>query len=219
MRWWKIMAVIVSAIGLSGCVIIHDEERPGDISFTWDFAGRGCNDVRGEVENIYLLLDGPTGRREVAEFYPCNSGGHDGIKIHDFEPGEYHYTIDARDGDYTVYTASGTIYVDGDVSKSVSLRYVGHEPLWNLTFEWRLFNGNVEQSCESAQMDTVELSLYGPTEEHISYACNKHYTTVYDLEPGVYEYDLTIGNSGEKHTVSGKVNLYSDLSVTADFSW
>jgi hypothetical protein len=218
MRWWKIMAVVVSAIALTGCVIIHDEERPGDISFTWDFAGRGCSEVRGEVENIYLLLDGPTGIREVANYYPCNSGGYDGIKLSDFEPGEYHYTIDARDGDYTVYTASGTIYVDGDVSKSVSLRYAGN-PLWNLTFEWRLFNGDVEQDCETAQMDTVELSLFGPSERHVRFACGEHKATVYDLEPGEYEYDLTIGNSHEGHTIKGKVSLYSDSLVTADFSW
>lgn len=214
------MAVVVSATALSGCVIIHDEERPGDISFYWDFDGRGCGDVRGEVRDIYLLIDGPDGRREIADYYPCNSGGHDGISISNFEPGEYHYTIDARDAtNYTVYTASGTIYVDGDVSKSVSLRYVGYEPLWNLTFEWRLFNGNVEQNCDTAQMDTVELSLFGPSERHVSFACKDYGATVFDLEPGVYDYELTIGNAGEEYTIKDSVSLYNDSLVTVDFSW
>ncbi|MGI5862356.1 MAG: hypothetical protein ACOX6T_09895 [Myxococcales bacterium] len=123
--------VSILAVGLlSGCVVHRDSSedarpvaRSGDITFLWSLGGRTCAQAP-EVRWIHVTLTGTAGVEALENdgYFNCRLDGSDGIKLKSFSPGTYAYTIDAIDpADRVLYTASGTLAVNGDVVVSVTL--------------------------------------------------------------------------------------------------
>jgi hypothetical protein len=126
-------SLIVSLLAaglLSGCVVHRDsgdDPRPvahnGDITFLWSLGGRTCAEA-SEVRWIHVTLAGARGVEQLENdgYFGCTLDGWDGIKLTDFASGTYNYTVDAIDAsDRVIYTASGTLSVNGHVSVPVTL--------------------------------------------------------------------------------------------------
>ncbi len=91
----------------------------GDITFRWSFSQRQCALVSG-VTNVAIVI--PNQTLENQGVYNCNNAGSDGIKLLNFRPGQYTYTIFGRDQAGTIlYQNSGSFAVDGDTEVRVDL--------------------------------------------------------------------------------------------------
>ncbi len=141
----------------TGCVVNnrvepepqHTPARPGHISLTWNFDGRTCLEVP-EVKWVRVILPGE--RLENDGYFPCNTAGIDGIKLLNFQPGSYNFTVDGVDANNkTIYTASGTLAVNGDISVPVKLTRVGARERMQLYWTF----GKGKRACEVAGVDEV----------------------------------------------------------------
>jgi hypothetical protein len=130
----RTLIVALLALGLTGC-IVHEEhvspapESPGDITFLWSFDtdGKSCLQAT-DVYSIHVTVENAAGQREQLDndgFYRCNPGGTDGITLRNFAPGTYSFTVDGLDGrQMALYTASGTVHVNGSVTVPIRLNRV-----------------------------------------------------------------------------------------------
>lgn len=112
----------VALVGLlgSGCIINSTPTgRRGDITLTWDFAGRPCLQTP-EVVQVFINIPGEALQNNGV--YGCNNGGTDGIRLLNFRPGIYSFTIQAQNqAGAVVYEGRGQITVDGNVALHVTL--------------------------------------------------------------------------------------------------
>lgn len=104
----------------TGCVIqTTPPANPGNITFTWTFSGRQCFEVP-EVVQISVQIPGQTLQNNG--IYGCLNANTAGIKLLDFRPGKYSYTISGQNAAGTViYRETGSLIVDGDVTVAVNL--------------------------------------------------------------------------------------------------
>src|SRR3990167_7179919 len=113
--------IAVTALAAStGCVIqTTPPANPGNITFTWTFSGRQCFEVP-EVVQISVQIPGQTLQNNG--IYGCLNANTAGIKLLDFRPGKYSYTISGQNAAGTViYRETGSLIVDGDVTVAVNL--------------------------------------------------------------------------------------------------
>lgn len=115
----------VAAVGMSltGCVCVIDTSRhPGSITMRWTFGGQQCATLP-DITQVRITMSGQT--LQNGGIYPCITNGTAGIVLLDFASGTYPYTIEAMDSSNTVlYSATGSVYVNGDVTETVDLQPV-----------------------------------------------------------------------------------------------
>jgi hypothetical protein len=118
---------LIAVLGLTGCIVHHNTETgwPGDIVFYWSFPNsQTCSQVPG-APFIHVTLTGTRGTEVLPQegWYNCRSAGTDGVVLTDFNPGSYTYTVDAYDSNQSkiLYTTTGTLRVDGDITVNVTL--------------------------------------------------------------------------------------------------
>ncbi|MFN7132170.1 MAG: hypothetical protein ACK4N5_08810 [Myxococcales bacterium] len=157
----------------TGCVINNRSDspppqpapRPGHITFKWNFEGRGCLDVP-EVQHVRVVI--PNETLDNNGYFPCNSGGTDGIKLLDFAPGSYNFTIDGVDANNkTIYTISGTLNVNGDITVPVTLTRVGARERVQLFWTF----GKAKKGCAAAGVDEVWVRFANG--EQVTRPCNE----------------------------------------------
>ncbi|ATB29616.1 hypothetical protein [Melittangium boletus] len=113
-----LLSALLSSSLMSGCVY-SDASDPGDVTFSWSFAGANCAQER-RIEQVLVTIPGEA--LENRGYYPCSINGYDGITLHDFAPGTYDFSLDAIDYDgYYSYRAVGTFTVDGNIVVNVDL--------------------------------------------------------------------------------------------------
>jgi len=148
----------------TGCIIIDGDGGgyqgyEGDVTFLWTFAPNGrCSDVP-EVKNIQISITGEA--LHNGGVYACNTAGVDGIVLHDFEPGNYPYTIRAigYDGD-TLFEGRGTFTVNGDVRVNIDLTPNGMSyALVSWYFPPNSYSNN--PSCSQAGVTSLQARIDG----------------------------------------------------------
>lgn len=126
---------------------------PGNVSFLWTFTGMRCDQAR-EVYGVNVEIPGHTlhnGGR-----FACNTGGVDGITLHDFNPGSYAYVLTAVDyRNQVIYEARGVFVINGNVTVQKDLTPLGN-PASYAHLNWT-FPGN--QSCAQAGISKMEITL------------------------------------------------------------
>ncbi|WNG45005.1 hypothetical protein F0U60_13520 [Archangium minus] len=163
----------------SGCIIVdHDDDydegpccntppppppgQPGDVTFLWTFAPDfRCSDVP-EVKRIHISIPGET--LYNGGVYACNTGGVDGIVLHDFVPGNYSFTIKAYSyTDETLYEGRGTFTVNGNVRVNIDLSPNGMSYAYvSWSFPPNTYSPN--PSCSQAGVTSVGASIDGGEE-------------------------------------------------------
>lgn len=123
----RFLAHVTTAVAMlmaSGCLFVSGPTRsPGNISFLWTFNGRTCMQSQ-DITAIQIQIPGQT--LENGGRYNCVNGGTAGIKLLNFQGGSYTYTIAAQNSlGQAVFSATGTVIVDGDVTQNVDLKPTG----------------------------------------------------------------------------------------------
>lgn len=104
--------------------LVPDGAR-GDINFKWSFeGGYSCADTAW-APYVHVSVSSPLGAEllENNGWFGCRVAGVDGIVLMNFSGGPYSFTIDAYDERKTLreFSGTGTVYVDGNVTKTVVL--------------------------------------------------------------------------------------------------
>ncbi len=115
---------IAALMSASGCICVTGPSgQRGDITFTWTFEGRTCMQSQ-EIAQVVIQIPGQTLQNNGV--YGCVNGGTAGIKLLDFRPGTYNYTISAQNTAGTViFSATGRVTVNGSVAEIVDLKRTG----------------------------------------------------------------------------------------------
>jgi hypothetical protein len=200
---------------------------PGDITFLWSFAGSGstarrCAEVP-EVKSVRLAITGET--VDLGNSYPCNSAGVDGITLKSFAPGTYSYTLEAvGQSGQSLYTASGSIVVDGNEQVSVTLQPTSDPPPpppapGDITFLWS-FSGSTSGRCADVlDVKSVRITIPGEVLPNDGlFPCNTFGVdgiVLHDFRPGAYNYTVeALGYSGQVlHKGSGSVTVNGNVRV------
>ena len=229
----SILAPAAALLLLSGCVIHADSKEPapvpavgGDITFLWSFAGKTCAQAP-EVNWVRVVLEGGAGVEALPNdgYYRCNWDGWDGVKLTDFRAGTYNYTVDAVDsGDLVVYTATGTLSVNGPVQVPVNLNPTmirgEMEVFWSF--------GREAKGCAQAgitttdPVSTVKVSVNNEPPYEMPCTYGQQSAVYTDLAPGTYSVKIE-GYIGDRLwyrglrsvTVSGQGGSYQ-LPVQLD---
>lgn len=168
------LTALVAAVTLSACIVYEIPENgvgfpesepsalsvPGDVTFGWSFAGRSCAQLP-EVRSVVVGIPGES--LANGGVYPCSSGGYDGIRLAGFAPGSYGFTLQALgSGGAVLFSSSGSLHVDGDVSYRVDLLPAGG-PNTYAYLRWQFpANSEIyEPSCGQAGIASVEVSIDG----------------------------------------------------------
>jgi hypothetical protein len=235
-----LLAFLCLASFSTACVVVDDDDRrasPGDVSFLWTFQGLRCDQAR-DVFGVNVEIPGESlhnGGR-----FACNTGGVDGITLHDFRPGKYPFVLRAVDvRNVVIYEAQGTFRIDGNATVRADLMGQG-DPASYALLSWT-FPGNA--GCGQAGVASVDVIL--DDREPANFPCGEGQHSpglqTPDLDPGSHyiefiarAYDGTplYYYNGELVTeaynpVSSSYNLYavggasiswrfSDGSVTRD---
>lgn len=141
----------------TGCIIVDDNHpsRPGDVDILWSFAGLRCDETR-DVYGVNVTIPGElllNGGK-----YACNTGGIDGITLHDFAPGTYSFQLQAVDfRNVVVFEGSGTFTINGNARVTVDLAPVGSNANNSYAYlNWTL-PGN--KNCAQAGVTSVDIIL------------------------------------------------------------
>ncbi|SET30101.1 hypothetical protein [Stigmatella erecta] len=234
-----LLAFLCLASFSTGCIVVDDDDRgyPGDVSFLWTFQGLRCDQAR-DVFGVNVEIPGE--RLHNGGRFACNTGGVDGITLHDFRAGTYPFVLRAVDvHNVVIYEAQGTFRIDGNTTVRADLMGQG-DPASYALLNWT-FPGNA--SCGQAGVASVDITL--DERDPVNFPCIEGQRSpgleTPELEPGSHfiefiarDYD---GNplyyfNGELVTqaynpVSASFNLYavggaaiswkfSDGSVTMD---
>ena len=150
-----LVATFAAALLASGCIVTV--RSSGDISFTWTFAGASCNQVP-QVASVRISIPGET--LQDAGVFPCLVGGAPGVTLHDFRSGTYAYTLDGLDaGGQVLFSKSGSVVVNGDVSVGVTLEPVATSASMSWTFPPNAAANN--PTCAQAGVAFVDASFDG----------------------------------------------------------
>lgn len=149
-RFLSVMVAAAGVMSASGCVCVTNGTARGDVTFLWTFDGRTCA-ASPEVASVTIRVPGEQLMNDGS--YPCTTQGVDGIKLTDFRPGTYSYSIEGRSNQGAVlYETSGTFVVNGDVTVNAALR----SSQGDVTFLWS-FNGNACALVPNVSQVTLQI--------------------------------------------------------------
>lgn len=120
-------AFLTVLLAASGCVVQGGKNpkppptnaQPGDVNFTWALGGGTCAQ-NPDVHTIRITIPGQALENDGS--YACDPNGIMGIRLHDFRPGSYTFTLQGLDVvDAVRFARSGSFVVNGDVAVHVDL--------------------------------------------------------------------------------------------------
>jgi len=128
------------------------------LTFQWTFAGATCAQTPA-VASVQVTMPG----QQFASngLFACDTAGYDGISLTDFSDGTYPYTLTglAQDGATVLYSASGTVTINGsDVSTTVALQPVAGSFAY-LSWTFPDLGGVPQSTCQAAGVTTVNVSV------------------------------------------------------------
>lgn len=181
----KFAVAAAAALAFSSCIITTTPTGlNGDITFTWTFAGRRCFEVP-EVARVVVQIPGQVLQNEGV--FDCTTGGTAGIRLLNFRPGTYSYTLSGQTASGTVlYQASGKVVVDGNVSAQVDLQPVA-AATGSVYITWTLPVGT-NVTCQ--YIEAVDISIDNGPRQAVTCASG-------GTSPGVLLQNLTVG----RHTI------------------
>lgn len=183
-------------VASSGCIVnTTPRGAPGDITFTWKFAGRQCFEVP-EVTQIAVQIPGQTLQNNGV--YGCLNAGTAGIKLLNFAAGTYTYTVSGQNASgAVVYQATGRVTVNGNVAEAVDL-----QPTTSATgsvyVTWTLPAGT-PVTCQ--YIAGVDIAIDNGAPQAV--ACSAGGTT-----PGVLLQNLSVGRHTIDISARDSANLY-----------
>lgn len=168
----RLLAAFLAASLATGCVYVDNDgtdptpTRSGDITFHWSFAGKGCSAYSdlSSAAGGYVKVSIPGETLAGGGEYPCRGGSSDGVVLHDFAPGSYGYKLEAFDvDDVLLYSATGTVRVDGDVAAAVDLAPVTSPPAAYGWLSWRFpsTSSSANPTCAQVGVATVWVRIDG----------------------------------------------------------
>jgi hypothetical protein len=180
----KTLIALFAVLNLTGCIIVDrggggtvppppPPPKPGNITFTWSFAGAACADVP-QVKSV--VIDIPGEKLQNNGIYPCVANNYPGIELHDFVGGNYSFNIEAIGyGNERLYVGSGTFTVNGNVRVTIDLTPVGG-PNSYAYLSWYFPPNSAAQSpnCEQAGITSVDVSIDGAN--FVRYGCAGGFT-------------------------------------------
>ena len=157
----KALAATV-AMAACGCICVVPSNRSGNIVLTWTFDGQTCAQQAawaadtGAPRVTAVTVDIPGQTLQNNGSYACSNGGTDGIELTNFRAGTYSYTVRgwSSQGE-ELYSASGSITVNGDVANQVSTR----AEKGGMALRWQFWNGTSYLSCSQAGVLNVYVNL------------------------------------------------------------
>jgi hypothetical protein len=176
-----LLAFLCLASFSTGCIVVDDDRAyPGDVSFLWTLQGLRCDQAR-EVFGVDVEIPGE--RLHNGGRFACNTGGVDGITLHDFRGGTYSYILRAVDvNNVVIYEARGTFRIDGNTTVRADLMGQGNPASYAL-LNWS-FPGNA--GCGQAGVASVDVTL--DNRKAVNFPCIEGQRTpglqTPDLEPG-----------------------------------
>lgn len=172
-----------AVMAASGCICVTTPSHSGDITFTWTFNnGRACMSVP-DVSQIEIVIPGQT--LQNGGLYGCINSGTAGIKLLNFRAGTYRYTVSGQnDQGQTLYQATGTVVVNGDVAEMVDLKPTT-DAKGQAYITWAFPQGSTVD-CQT--ITAVDVSINGALIR--SATCAEGFT-----QTGVYISGLTPGNN------------------------
>lgn len=183
---------LAAAVLGTGCIITTSGKSSGDISFTWSFGGASCNQVP-QVASVRVTIPGET--LQNAGVFPCLVSGAPGVTLHDFAGGSYAFTVDGLDvGGRVLFTKSGTVVVNGNVTVNVSLDAAAGAPSSaSMTWTFPPNSVSANPTCAQAGVDYVDVSFDGAAP--VRYPCADGQTAAGaqspSLTPGAHSVGLT----------------------------
>lgn len=227
----KLLVAFLALSTLGGC-IYHDYDDhgparpapvtyPGDVTLSWSFGGYTCSQAP-EVRGVHVVVNG-----EVLEndgYFPCLVDGYPGITLYDFVPGAYSYSVEAYGwDDQTLYFASGSFVVNGDVRASLDLTPVG-QPSSYAYISW-YFPANdlaTVPSCSQAKVRYVDVRIDDGQWERFD--CELGFAqpgiqTGY-LQPGLHSIELVALDSLYEyptHYFYGTLTTQANAPVASDY--
>ncbi len=167
----RTLIAFLGVVAGSGCIVHNHDHggggggvappaRPGDVTFSWSFAGLSCNDVP-QVKSVWIDIPGE--RLQNGGVYPCLANGYPGIVLHDFLPGTYTFTIEGLGyGNERLYVGAGSFRVDGNVRVAIDLTPVGGPSSYAyLTWRFPPNSQSGDPSCDQAGVAWVDVSIDG----------------------------------------------------------
>lgn len=226
----KILSAFLLMASLSGCLVVSDGSgggdthsppaQPGNVMFTWSFAGATCSDLPG-IKSVQVQIPGET--LQNAGVYPCSANGYPGIELHDFAPGSYSFNLTALGWDNeALYAGSGTFIVNGDVRVTVDLTPVGGPNSYAyLTWRFPPNSASSNPTCEQAGVAYVYVSIDGGAWE--SFNCADGFAlpgvvTPY-LEAGVHNISIVAANASDYdyYRYDGKLQTFAGDPISAEY--
>lgn len=198
----RIVAALLVLAASSGCIWIpygggggggtgggSGSSSYGDVTFTWSFDGRTCS--AAGVSKVAITIDGETLQNDGV--YPCLTDNYPGIRLNDFRPRTYTFSIVGYSAaNEALYESAGNFTINGDISVNVDL-----DPVVSSTgyayLQWTFppNSASSNPSCSQAGVTYVYVSIDGAAE----YAVNC--TEGWNTNPGVLTAALAIGS----HTI------------------
>jgi hypothetical protein len=223
----KLAALMMGLSLLAGCIIApggNTGPAPGNITFSWTFGGQPCAAVP-QVANVQITIPGQ--QLQNNGVYACTTAGFDGIQLNNFVGGTYSWEVDGLDVNGTViYTASGTVNVDGDVGVTVDLSPVSG-PTTYAYVSWTFPSqpNNPNPSCTDVGIANVNISIDGSAATQV--ACPQGQSTTGWQTPyltaGTHSLSLSAldasGNTLYQATGSFQTSSSQPSSQSVPFQW
>ncbi|MFZ5468543.1 MAG: hypothetical protein ACOZIN_03810 [Myxococcota bacterium] len=224
----KILTVVLAMFSLTGCIIVSGGGgkqppppplQPGNVTFTWSFAGQTCNDVP-QVAKVQVVIPGETLQNNGV--YPCLANNYPGIVLHNFAGKTYSFEINALGyGDEVLYTHAGTYTVNGDVRVTVDLTPVGG-PNSYAYLTWKFPPNSLSQNptCQQVGVAFVDVNIDGTTTR---YPCEQGQTTPGAQTPFIAAGTHSVAfvavdaNDYPYYRFSGSLQTFAGNPVSSDY--
>ncbi|MFO0594156.1 MAG: hypothetical protein U0228_02595 [Myxococcaceae bacterium] len=196
-RFLSSILAVTALMSASGCICVTGPSGTnGDISFTWTLNGRSCA-MAQDVTQVVVQMPGQTLQNNGV--YGCTNGGSNGIKLLNFRPGTYSYTIAAQNAQGSaVFSASGTVVVNGDVAVSVDLKPTGNAT-GTAYVAWTLPQGTTVTCQYLAAVDITIDNATQPTSSQCTTGLYSGGSTLqgvaFNLAPGTHTIQLDARDS------------------------
>ncbi len=214
-------AVFMSA---TGCVCVVEGRQRGDITFLWSFGGRSCLEVPN-VTQVRIAIPNQTLQNDGV--YPCLVNNTAGIVLQNFRAGTYSYTIEGLTaGGATVYSAQGSVIVNGNVTETVDLSPVAGAP-GNALITWTFPpNGSFSNpNCSQAGVVNVDIRIDNGAPQRVACASGFGTTGVQlnDVAAGAHTIDLAASDASNfyyyRKISSLTIVAGSTVSSAYSFEW
>ncbi|MBI3180867.1 MAG: hypothetical protein HYZ28_01850 [Myxococcales bacterium] len=226
----RALIAFLAILGMTGCIIVDrggggtvpppPPPKPGDVTFTWSFAGKSCNEV-SQVRSVFIDIPGE--QLQNNGVYPCLANNYPGIVLHDFNPGTYSFTLEALGyGSERLFVGSGSFTVNGDIRVTVDLTPAGGANSYAyLTWRFPPNSQSSNPNCDQAGVAFVDVSIDGSQPQRFQCATGQsqpgaqtaflnagsHSITLWGLGSGGYLY----------YRFDGTLQTFAGAPVSAEY--